>query len=110
MKVLFYQTSSGRAPVREFISALSQDLQAQVTNAVLVLEDGGAISLPLSKNLSGILKGLHELRLKDRTGIYRIFYFIKVKDSIYLVHAFKKKTQQIPQKEIDVVKSRIREI
>ena len=55
--------------------------------------------MSLSRNLSSIHKGLHELRFKDRTGAYRIFYFIKKADGIYFVHAFKKKTQELPQKE-----------
>lgn len=66
--------------------------------------------MPLSRNLSGIHLGLHELRLKDRAGQVRIFYFIKRGDAIYLLHAFNKKTQELPRKEIDLVLKRIKEI
>ena len=66
--------------------------------------------MPLSRNLSSVHRGLHELRLKDRNGIYRFFYFIKKADAIYFIHAFKKKTQELPQKEIDVVLKRIKEV
>lgn len=66
--------------------------------------------MPLSRNLSLIHKGLHELRLKDHTGIYRFFYYIKVEEAIYFVHAFKKKTQGLPSKEIATILKRIKEI
>jgi phage-related protein len=31
-------------------------------------------------------------------------------DGIYLVHAFKKKTQEIPKRELDLILKRIKEI
>jgi phage-related protein len=66
--------------------------------------------MPLSRNLSSVHPGLHELRLKDRSGQVRFFYFVKRGDAIYLLHAFKKKTQEIPRKELDLILKRIREI
>ncbi|MBK7962152.1 MAG: type II toxin-antitoxin system RelE/ParE family toxin [Bdellovibrionales bacterium] len=67
---------------------------------MVLLEEGHSLSMPLSRNLSSVQKGLHELRLKDRTGAYRFFYFVKKADGIYFVHAFKKKTQELPQKKL----------
>ncbi len=68
------------------------------------------LSMPISRNLSGVHHGLHELRLKDRSGQIRVFYFIKKSDAIYLLHAFKKKTQELPKKEVDLAIKRIREV
>lgn len=75
-----------------------------------MLEAGENLAMPLNRNLSSIYKGLNELRLKDRTGAYRFLYFIKKADGIYFIHAFKKKTQELPQKEIEVVLKRLKEI
>ncbi len=110
MKVKFYLSGSGRSPVEEFLFDLNQDLKSEFLDAVILLEQGQNLSMPLSRNLSSVAKGLHELRLKDRTGAFRFFYFIKKSDGIYFVHAFKKKTQELPSKEIDLVLKRIREI
>lgn len=110
MKVKYFLTSSGRSPVEEFLAGLSQEAKSDYLDAVILLEEGQNLSMPLSRNLSSIHKGLHELRLKDRTGAYRFFYFIKKADGIYFVHAFKKKSQELPQKEIDVVLKRLREV
>jgi phage-related protein len=50
------------------------------------------------------------LRLKDRSGQIRAFYFVKRGEAIYMLHAFKKKTQELPRKEIDLALKRIKEI
>ncbi len=66
--------------------------------------------MPLSRNLSSIARSLHELRFRDSVGQVRVIYFIKKGEAIYLVHAFPKKTQEIPRKELDLILKRIREI
>lgn len=110
MKVKFYLSNSGRSPVEEFLADLQQEIKTEFVDAVILLEQGQNLSMPLSRNLSSISKGLHELRLKDRTGAFRFFYFIKKADGIYFVHAFKKKTQELPEKEINLVLKRLKEI
>lgn len=75
-----------------------------------MLESEITLTMPLSRNLSSIHPGLHELRLKDRTGQIRIFYFVKRGDAIYILHAIKKKTQELPKKEIDLILKRLKEV
>lgn len=110
MRVKFYLTASGRSPVEEFLQELSKDLQSDFFDAVNKLSAGETLSMPLSRNLSSIAGGLHELRLKDRSGQVRFFYFVKRGDAIYMLHAFRKKTQEIPGRELDVIRKRIKEI
>ncbi len=110
MRVEFYKTASGRSPVREFISDLSAPVREEVFECFAKLANGKILSMPHSRSLAAIHSGLHELRFRGESGNYRIFYYIKVKDAIYLLHAFKKKTQQTPQKELQVALNRLREI
>ncbi len=79
-------------------------------DAVSLLEQGKVLSMPLSRNLSNIQQGLHELRFKDRGGQVRFFYCIKKRDAIYMVHAMKKKTQVIPKEDIGLILRRLKEI
>lgn len=60
--------------------------------------------------MSSIYKGLYELRLKDASGQYRFFYFIKRGEAIYMLHAIKKKTQELPKREVEIVLKRIKEV
>lgn len=79
-------------------------------DAVVLLHQGLILRMPLSKTMQSIGNNVHELRLRDKSGIYRVFYVIKKKDAIYIVHAFYKKTQKTPEKNIKLVKKRIRRL
>ncbi len=87
-----------------------KEILGEFVDAVALLDEGIILNMPLSKAMPSIGKNVHELRLKDKDGIYRIFYVIKKKDAIYAVHAFQKKTQKTPKKNIDLVKKRIRRL
>jgi phage-related protein len=96
--------------VEEFLQSLDVGLKSEFFDALFLLEEGKNLPMPLSRNLSSIEKGLHKLRLKDRTGAFRFFYFIKKGDAIVFLHAFKKKSQELPLKEIAIVRKRIKEV
>ncbi len=66
--------------------------------------------MPLSRNLSGIRPGLHELRIRDKAGQVRAIYYIKKEEAIYLIHGFRKKTRAIPQRELAIIIKRLKEI
>ncbi len=106
----FYLKGSGRSPVEEFLQGCSQEIRSDFFDAAALLTAGHSLSMPLSRTLSSIHSGLHELRLKDRAGQIRVFYFIKKGDGVYMLHAFKKKTQELPKQEIELVLKRIKEI
>lgn len=82
-------------------------MQAEFYDAVASLTTGRVLPMPLSRNLAGVCPGLHELRLRDHAGQARVFYYIKKLDAIYLLHAFAKKTQQLPKREIQVALKRV---
>ena len=60
--------------------------------------------------MASIANGVHELRFRDRNGIYRVIYFIKKSQEIWLIHAFKKKTQKTPPQNIELAKQRLKGI
>ena len=110
MKVKYYLTSSGRNPVEDFILGLPGKIRLEVVDAIALLESGRNLGMPLSRSLSNIRAGLHELRFRDRFGQVRVVYFLKKGEAIYLIHAFRKKTQAIPPKELDLILKRLQEV
>ena len=86
------------------------EVQAVFVFALDQLIRGENLSMPLSKPLFDIALGLHELRLRCAPNIYRIFYFIKSGDAIYIIHAIQKKTQQLPNKDRRLILRRLKEI
>ncbi len=53
--------------------------------------------------------GCYELRYRDRTGAYRMFYVAKFADAVYVLHTFTKKTQKTSPGDIAIGQERYRE-
>lgn len=87
-----------------------EEVRGDLADALARLESGLTLTMPLSRPMPSIAPGAHELRFRDRSGIYRVVYWIRRQNEIWLVHAFKKKTQQSPALSIEVAKQRIKRI
>jgi phage-related protein len=66
--------------------------------------------MPLSRPMPSVAPGVEELRVKDRSGAYRAFYFAKLDTAILILHAFEKKAATTPKREIDLGRNRLREM
>ena len=60
--------------------------------------------------MPSIGRGVHELRLKDRSGQYRIVYALVPRGTVHVLHAFKKTTQATPQCSMTVAQRRLKEV
>jgi phage-related protein len=60
--------------------------------------------------MSSVASGVEELRVKDRSGAYRVFYYTRLADSVMIFHAFAKKTQKTPLQEIALAQKRLKEM
>lgn len=105
-KVYYFQTKSGRLPVKEFVDMQNIKARARIKGAIKVLgENGPFLKPPYIKKLQA---GLYELRIKGRVAI-RIFYSPK-NATYYLLHAFKKKSQKTPARELKTALDRMKEM
>jgi phage-related protein len=62
----------------------------------------------IAKPLKG-LKGTYELRERYNKDTYRVVYIANLKDAVYVLHSFKKKSKTgnaTPKQEINLVKER----
>jgi hypothetical protein len=59
---------------------------------------------------ASIEPGAPELRIRDRSGIYRAFYYSRSPRGILVFHAFVKKTQAAPIRDLDWGKKRLKEL
>jgi len=87
-----------------------QALKESIYSVLSRIQEGERISMPLCKALPDIFQGLYELRFSYEAGEYRVFYYIKVKEAVYVIHAMKKKSQKIDLKTIALLKNRIRSL
>lgn len=83
-------------------------IEARIKTGFLLrkLQQGKSISTPYSKRIKEIGPRCHELRIKDSQVDWRIIYRID-DDAIVIAEVFKKKSQKIPKRIIDVCKQRL---
>lgn len=62
------------------------------------------------KPMNIIGSGVKEIRVTDEQGQFRVIYIAKLLDAIYVLHCFKKKTQKTSLADIDVARSRYKEL
>jgi phage-related protein len=68
---------------------------------------GPDLGMPHSRAMR---KGLFELRMKSKEGIGRVFYGILPRQRIMMLHAFIKKSQKTPAKELSIARARLKEV
>jgi|SRR5450755_2301315 phage-related protein len=73
----------------------------------LPAEYGPNLRLPHSRAFGD---GLFELRLRGRSGIGRALYCFLVDKHIVVLHAFIKKSQQTPDRELRLARKRMKEL
>ncbi|MEK7502802.1 MAG: type II toxin-antitoxin system RelE/ParE family toxin [Patescibacteria group bacterium] len=105
-KVLFFQTARGDSPVKEFLQEQDKTTYMKLIHAIELLENGGPFLKP--PYIKKLQNKLYELRISGNAAI-RIFYTI-INGEYYLLHAFKKKSQKTPSKEIKIALDRMREL
>lgn len=94
--IISFESARGEKFVEEFIKSLDSKTIAKVGQEIDLLEKHGPIlGMPHAKKLTG---ELYELRIRGKQEIRIIYGFFR--NNIYLLHAFKKKTQKTPQKGI----------
>jgi len=97
-KVKFYRTQRGKYPVVDFIEELDKKSQAKIYRYLTLLQEQGPdLPRPYADQVKGKIR---ELRVKTFQGNIRIFYFFFLGDDIVMLHAFKKKTQKLAEREI----------
>ena len=92
--------------ILEFPLAIREEL----ADALARLDQGLSLSMPLSRPMPSIGKGVHELRFRDRSGVYRVIYVLLGASQIWLLHAFMKKTPQTSPRNIELARKRLENV
>lgn len=85
------------------------DVKSAVGAAIQTAQYGGKADN--AKPLKGLGAGVLEVVENHDGDTYRAVYVVRFKNAVYVLHAFKKKSVRgiaTPQKEIDVIKSRLK--
>lgn len=63
-----------------------------------------------SKAMHSIGANVHEIRIRDVSGIYRVIYVAKFKEAVFVLHCFQKKSEKTAKPDIDLARSRLKEL
>lgn len=100
-----YIDAQGRSLVEEFLNQLPASDRARIDQTIGLLEEFGLqLGTPYVKHLEG---KLWELRVPAGRRAYRAIYFAFTGQRFVLLHAFLKKTQKTPRREIAIARRRL---
>ncbi|MBK1725203.1 type II toxin-antitoxin system RelE/ParE family toxin [Thiocystis violacea] len=105
--VAFYRTDLGREPVREWLKELEPNDRRIVGNDLQTLEFGWPVGMPLCRAIRSH-KGLWEVRSNLSSGRIARILFCVAGGRMVLLHAFIKKTQKTPDRELSVAVNRMK--
>ena len=106
MKKLAWLADS-RSNVKSFPAGVQDDIGYALYAAQL-----GEMSAK-AKPLHGLGGGVMEIAANDESGTYRAVYTVTIGDSIYVIHAFQKKSKAgiaTPKSEIELVQQRLKQL
>ncbi|MBP6989395.1 type II toxin-antitoxin system RelE/ParE family toxin [Candidatus Shapirobacteria bacterium] len=101
-ELVFYVSNRGENLVQDFIESQNQSTRSKYARLIaLLIQHGPTLHFPYSRKLT---KNLYELRSQGDTKI-RIIY-TQINQKFTILHAFKKKSQKTPPKEIKTAEQR----
>lgn len=105
--IIYYISPSGDNPVKSFLDNAKPSVKAKAFRILFNIREYGLITvIPHIKKLTGTK--LWEIRVLGEDSV-RILYVTKSGQTIVLLHAFFKKKQTTPKKEIDTALARLQD-
>ena len=106
LRVLFYRSSTGREPVREWLQGLDDVSKKILGEDIKTVQFGWPLGMPLVRSLG---KGLWEVRSRLPLGAARVI-FLAEENLMVLLHGYIKKTRRTPRKDLEIARKRGRKL
>lgn len=103
-----YYVENAKSPVVEFLNKLNSKEQAKILREIDLLQDFGLfLGSPHIKKLEGQYNKLWELRIKQSTNDFRVFFFSFNQGKFVLLHGIRKTTDTTPKNALEVSLKRL---
>lgn len=107
MHVIFYRTSSGQEPVREYLSGLPLRDRAAAADVLDAIREHGLYAPGVRfKQIRGKLWEFYI----EAGASQRVFYVVVTGPMMVLLHGYKKQSRKAPAREIKIAERRMREV
>lgn len=93
---------------REVLHAFPEDVRQNLGFQLWQLQQGERPSD--YRPLSSIGTGVFELRDQDERAWYRVVYLSRIKDVIHVLHSFEKKSREMPRKDFEKARQRLKAV
>ena len=105
INIRYHESNSGKIFVKDYIGLLDEKTQYEIYSFLKKFEsDYRFRQSPYCKKIT---KDIFEIRIKVK-DCYRILYAFLHDDIIILLHIFKKKTNKIPKKDLNLAINRLK--
>ncbi|MEX1068474.1 MAG: type II toxin-antitoxin system RelE/ParE family toxin [Patescibacteria group bacterium] len=104
MNVSFFEAEAKKSPVEKFIKSQNPKVADKIARVIDLLEEFGPKLYLHGSYTEKITDKIHALTVRGSIQI-RVFYCF-YRNSAVLLHAFTKKTNKIPPKEIKIAQTR----
>ncbi len=105
LRAIFYATSTGREPVRDWLKSLDADDRKLIGTNIAYVQFKWPIGKPRVDHLRG---PIWEVRTKMHNRIARVLFVVNG-DELILLHGFIKQTQKTPKDDIALAQARLKE-
>lgn len=106
LNAVFFTTETGKNPVMDYVNDQTEAAQIAILSDIeAVAEEFPTVVHADIKHLDG---KVWEIRIRDDRGVqHRVLYAVLKRD-LLLLHAFKKKTQKTPKRDLDLAHKRLK--
>ena len=106
LRVIFYRTTGGNEPVREWLKALPTDDRKVVGHDLKTAQYGWPLGMPLIRKVE---TGLWEVRTRLHDRIARVIFTVEG-DTMILLHGLIKKSEKLPLQDLQLARQRLQSL
>lgn len=105
----YWHNPSGKAPVEKYLDSIdNKEERAELLSILKGIQENGTDAIGVEfRHIEG---KLWELKIKTHGNQHRIFYIVLKGNEMILLHAYLKKSQKAPLKEIKIARQRMKQL
>jgi phage-related protein len=102
LRVVFFKTSRGNEPVREWLKSLTIEQKRIIGEDIKTIQFGWPLGMPVVRKIE---TGLWEVRSRMLGQIARVLLTVRG-EWMVLLHGFIKKTEKTPREDLNLARQR----
>ncbi|MBU3628003.1 type II toxin-antitoxin system RelE/ParE family toxin [Polynucleobacter sp. AP-Reno-20A-A9] len=106
LEVRFFKTETNNEPVRNWLQLQTVKDKKRIGEDIKTVQFGWPLGMPLVRHIDG---EIWEIRCRLSGGIARVLFVLE-NNIMILIHGFIKKQQKTPKQDLDLAKTRVKQL